>query len=335
MNALTPKVRVVCVGLGRRGRRWVAWAQEAGADVVGVVDASPELLAEAGEALGFGPGRRFASAGEALDALAPEAAIVCTPNHTHATLARELVGKGVHLLIEKPLAEKWEAAKALVRLAKERGVRLAVAQQYRYRSGFPAMRQAIAAGRIGRLTGGLVQFYRWRPAQGMTLPLLLNQAVHHFDVMRFLLGETPASVTAELWDPGWNGADGPTCAEATFHFPCGARIHYSGSYVAKGSQTPFNGLWRLEGSAGQLVLDEEDRVVWRGEGGKETLFASGQGEPRPEVRLCEEFLSAVRGGRESPTSGEDNLKTLAMVFAVEKSAKEGRRVELSELLEGA
>lgn len=332
MSGMAPALRVICVSLGRRGRQWVNWARAAGAEVVGVVDADRELLREVGEALGFGPATRFTSVGEALEALAPDAAIVCTPNHTHAALAVEILGAGVHLLIEKPLAEEWETAKAIVALAGQKGVRLAVAQQYRYRSGFPAMRKAIASGRLGELTGGLIQFFRWRPTQGMPLPLLLNQAVHHLDVMRYLMGETPVSVSAALWDPGWNGADGPTCAEATFCFAGGARIHYSGSYVAKGRQTGFNGLWRLEGSGGQLILDEHERVIFCAGETSETLFVREQGEPRPEVCLCRDFLASVREGKDAPTSGDDNLRTLAMLFATERSAREGRVVHLSELL---
>lgn len=325
-------VRLVCVSLGRRGRQWVGWAREAGAEVVGVVDIDPALLAQVGEALGFPPERRFPSVLDAIEALRPEAVVVCTPNHTHAALAREVLEAGVHLLIEKPLAEDWSEAKAIVQLAKEKGLKLAVAQQYRYRSGFPAMRSAIASGRLGRLTGGLVQFYRWRPTRGMPLPLLLNQAVHHFDVMRFLLDETPEAVVGEIWDPDWNGADGPTCAEATFIFPGGARIHYSGSYVAKGAVTNYNALWRLEGSGGQLLLDQQEQVVFHNGETSETLFAPSHGGPRPEVRLCKDFLTAVRTGGEAPTGGEDNLRTLAMVFALEISAREGRMVRLAELL---
>ena len=291
------QARVVCVSLGHRGRRWVGWARAAGADVVGVVDRQPELLAAVGEELGFGPGRRFTSIGEALDELQPDAAVVCTPNETHASLARQILGAGVHLLIEKPLAEDWAEAKAIVALADDTGRQLAVAQQYRYRSGFPALRQAVVEGRLGLLTAGLVQFYRWRPTKGMKLPLLLNQAVHHFDVMRYLIGADPVSVSAQLWDPPWNGADGPTCTEATFLFPDGVRIHYSGSYVAKGRPTSFNALWRLEGSEGQLVMDGDESVVLHRPDGSETLFVREQGERSPEVRLCRDFLESIHTGQ--------------------------------------
>lgn len=326
------RVRVVCVSLGHRGRQWVEWARAAGAEVVGVVDLLPELLETVGAELGFGSDRRFTSVPAALAALHPDAVIVCTPNETHAALAREVLGAGVHLLVEKPLAEDWDEAVAMVTLAREKGLQLAVAQQYRYRSGFPALKEAIAAGKIGSLTGGLVQFYRWRPTQGMKLPLLLNQAIHHFDVMRFLVGADPTAVTAHLWDPAWNGASGPTCAEATFLFPGDVRVHYSGSYVARGSRTSFNGLWRLEGSKGQLVLDEDENVVLHRDGRAHALFRKEQGERHPEVRLCQDFLRSVESGRPCPTHGEDNLRTLAMVFAVEMSARLGRTVALSELL---
>src|SRR5690606_38131907 len=118
--------------------------------------------------------------------LRAEGAIACTPNATHYEVALECLNAGLHLLIEKPLSEDYAQARDLVHRAERQGVQLAVAHQYRYRAGFSKARQAVLDGRLGELTGGAVEFFRWRPTQGMAQPLLLNQSVHHFDVLRFI-----------------------------------------------------------------------------------------------------------------------------------------------------
>lgn len=326
-------VKVICVGLGSRGQRWVEWAKESGADVIGVVDAHEETLAVKGEDLGFKADRRFTSIGEAAERLKPEAAVVCTPNFAHAAAARDCLENGLHLFIEKPLAEHMDIAKELVESAEQRGLQLSVAQQYRYEPPMKKLREMVQQAKIGKLTNGLVEFYRWRPTNGIQLPLLLNQSVHHFDVIRAIFNSTPVSCTADMWNPEWNGCDGPTVAEATFTFADGNRIHYSGSYVAKGKITPFNALWRLEGSTGQITYDGEAEIILtRADDGQHQLHEIPADRTSSIIAVCRDFLRAVKSGTPSPTSGRDNLETLAMVFAIEKSAAERREVQIAELL---
>lgn len=327
---------LICVGLGRRGRQWIQWARMAGADVLGVVDKSDTLQQEVGDLLGFPAHRRFGSIEEAVKSLRPQAAIVCTPNETHYALAKECLRQNLHLLIEKPLAQTPEEAYKLVATAEQRGLQLAVAQQYRYRGAFPAMQAALNQGRLGTLTGGLVQFYRWRPTVGMRLPILLNQAIHHFDVLRALLGRDPLTCRAEVWDPPWNGCDGPTCVEATFRFDGEIIVHYSGSYVAKGHDTSFDGIWRLEGNLGQLMLNSNGLAVLRPDSDEEeTLYTPRPSSTRPESKLCRDFLEAVETGKPAPTSGKDNLVTLAMAFAALKSAQDRQETSVASILSHA
>lgn len=329
-------VRVINVGLGVRGRRWVEWAKDAGADVVGLVDANPDTLSEQGEALGFPEDKRFTSVAEAVKALQPQAAVVCAPNHVHPILARECLEQGLHLLIEKPMAEDIETAKGIVELAEDRGLQFTVAQQYRYRKPEQALKKLLEMNAIGDLTGGMVQFYRWRPTKGMALPILLNQAIHHFDTMRAVIGSTPVSCMADLWNPDWNDCDGPTVVEATFRWENGARIHYSGSYVARGKVTSFDALWRLEGSKGQIIYDGEHEIrVHQGDDGATTVEQHPYTDRDAVLSLTREFLTAVETGKPTPTNGRDNLDTLAMAFAIDLSSKLRREVTIAEVLEGA
>lgn len=226
----------------------------------------------------------------------------------------------------------WECrAKRLTERAAEAGLHVAIAQQYRYGAPFQRMASLVQT-RLGRLTGGSVEFYRWRPSVGLKLPILLNQGVHQLDCLRFVLGEDPVSCVAELWNPEWNECDGPTLAEATFRFPSGARVHYSGNYAAKGKVTSFDGLWRFEGEHGQVTYDGHDRVALNVGADQSEEFVARDERAMAQVELCKDFLRAVAGGPPPPTSAGDNLKTLAMVFAIEMSSNLKREVTLEEVL---
>ncbi len=326
-------MRIVCLGLGNRGKQWVRWAEQAGADVVGVVDLHRPTLDAVGEELGIPPARRFTSLAEAVKATEAPAVVACAPNAAHAAIINDCLELGVHVLIEKPFTEDLATAIELTRRAEEAGVHVVIAQQYRYGATFRHMAHLVQS-RLGRITGGSVEFYRWRPSVGLKLPILLNQGVHQFDCLRYVLGEDPESCAAELWNPDWNDCDGPTVAEAIFRFPSGARVHYSGNYAAKGKVTSFDGVWRFEGENGQVTYDGVERVVLS-EGSEESdvfVEPSGRGRATAQVDLCKDFLKALAGGPPPPTRAQDNLKTLAMVFAIEMSSRLRREVSLDEVL---
>lgn len=326
-------VQVISLGLGARGRHWVQWARSAGAEVVAVVDVHEPTLHEVGERLGFAPAQRFTSLADAVRATGCRVVIACAPNHVHEAIVADCLRLGCSVLIEKPFTEDLASAKRLTEEAAQKGLHVVIAQQYRYGPAFGRMRELVRE-RLGAPTGGLVEFYRWRPTQGMKLPLLLNQAVHQFDCIRYVMDADPVSCRAELWNPGWNPCDGPTVAEATFRFASGARIHFSGSYVARGRVTNYNGLWRIEGERGQVTYDGDERVEFRAGSEVEVFTEKSPSDAYRQVALCRDFLAAVLGGPPAPTRAEDNLKTLAMVFMIEASSRLGREVTLDEVLDG-
>jgi len=103
-----------------------------------------------------------------------------------------------------------------------------------------------------------------------------------------------------------------------------------------GKQSPWNGEWRIEGPEGSLTWEEEHLFYTREHPSDRRRREEIPLDELPltgQDALLAEFVAAVREGREPECSGRDNLKSLALVFAAIQSAKEGRSVELAELLE--
>ncbi|KAK5632725.1 hypothetical protein RRF57_008439 [Xylaria bambusicola] len=100
------------------------------AALLAVVDDAPsasDLAAQLAPGVPF-----YQSVAEMLSTTVPNAAIVCTPNAYHVTVGLELADAGVHLLVEKPLAETEAAARRLVDRAREKGVKLLVGHHRRF-----------------------------------------------------------------------------------------------------------------------------------------------------------------------------------------------------------
>ena len=328
-------MKAICISAGSQGRRWVGWAREAGVDVAGLVDLDRAKLDEAGEELGIPPEARFESIAQAAQTTAAPFAIATTQSPAHASVATEVLNAGLHLQIEKPLAESMDDARRVVALAEAKGLVLAVNQQYRFESPVRTLRDAIRGGAIGEPALVALQFFRKRPTQGLALPLMLNQLIHQLDAARFLLGRDPVSVMAHSWNPPWNACDGPTMLEATYLMEGDVMFHASGAYCARGRVTPYSGVWRIEGSEGQLTYsgDRDDARIRRtsSPAGEELTVPIPAADAGSTALLCRDVMAAIREGRDPETVGRDNLKSLAMVFAAQRSSDTGREVEISEV----
>ncbi len=329
-------VRGICVGMGRRGRSWYRWAQKAGLEIVGVVDVNRAILDEGCDELGIPESMRFENIGKAVEATGADVATVCAANPDHTVCLEQCLDAGVHVIIEKPMVETLDDAKKILLKAEANGLKVAVAQNYRYSAGMLTMREAIQKGEIGKVVSVSVTFHRWRPTQGLYLPLMMNQSIHHFDGIRWVLDADPEWCFAKNFNPDWNDCDGPTVLEAIYGFSNGVLVTYSGSYIAQGRNTPYSGLWRIEGSTGQLEFagDSNNNPV---------LLSRRDPEEQKELplliseldgpaKVCKEFLLSLKEGKLAPTDSTDNIKSIAMCWAADVSSKENRVVRFEELI---
>jgi predicted dehydrogenase len=159
----------------------------------------------------------------------------------------------------------------------------------------------------------------------------MDMSIHHFDLMRFVLGQEPVSVYCHTWNPAWSNFAEPPAGVATITFDGGAVVSYAGSWVSTGAPTSWAGTWQIE-CAGGLV-----HWTSRGDGGPEadTLTLRPHGKrarrvPLPPLPYADRagalaaFVAAVRDGAEPPASGRDNLHSLALMFAAIDSAASGQ-----------
>jgi predicted dehydrogenase len=130
----------------------------------------------------------------------PDAAIVCTPNHTHVPLSSQLAEAGIHILCEKPISTDVETGASLIATAQKHNVKLLIGHHRRFNPYMLTTKHLLTTGAIGAITAvsGLwallkpapyftgSQAWRSRKSSGGG-PILLN-FIHEIDLMHYLFG---------------------------------------------------------------------------------------------------------------------------------------------------
>lgn len=335
-------MRVLLVGMGGWGRFWArrALPQVPEIELVGCVDSDPRAL----EAADVPPDRRFTSLDRALAATDPDAVLVVTTLAAHVPTVRTALEAGKHVLVEKPFAPSMTEARALVDLADERGRILMVSQNYRF---FPAVRavvELVRSGELGRPHAVEIDF-RFRSVVGrpgdrvghriLAQPLLMDMSIHHFDLLRLVLGRDATWISCQAWNEPWSGFDGPPTAIAAIRFG-DLTVSYRGTWLTWGENTPWAGEWRMTFERGEvrwtsrnlMADDSAERVVVRDGGGEERRLALPALPLIDQAGSVAELLDAVRSGRQPESSGRENLGSLALALAAVESAQRGEPVAL-------
>lgn len=334
-------MRIVQVGVGKMGRAWLrAFATSDDADLAGIVEPVAANREWAMAEYGLTPEQCFDSVDAALAAPGWDAAVVVTPPPSHRPLAEQLLRAGKHVLLEKPLATTIADARALVGIAEETGRTLMVAQNYRYHDAFATIRPLVASGRIGTVRAVNIQFHKdARTIFGegdfrysMEHVLLIDMSIHHFDMVRAMLGTNPERVYAQTWHVPEGVFQHDAAASVLITMDDGALISYMGNWAAFGRETSWNGDWEIVGDRG--------RVVWAGGDSTEAEVTVHLWDEEPEnvpvvslakggqLGLLESFAQAVASGTQPETSAADNIHSLGIVFGAVESAQTGQVVEL-------
>jgi predicted dehydrogenase len=327
----------VVVGAGSISRAWFPPLAAEKVEVAGVVDL--KIAAAEDKIRQFGLDcPKSTDLAATLRKARPDFVVDLTVPEAHCAVTCQALRAGCHVIGEKPMASSMTEARRMV-LAAERARRLyMVSQSRRWDPNHDVVRRAVAAGRIGNLTTVNCDFYIGAHFGGfrdrMPSPLILDMAIHQFDLARFMTGADPVAVYAKEFNPRGSWYRGDAAASCIFEMTGGVVFTYRGSWCAEGCPTSWNGDWRLIGDRGTLLQEHDRPAVIE-------VAAPGRQFQRPVKRLkapparlkhagmhgaLREMLAFLRTGRTPQTECHDNIKSLAMVFAAIESSNKARRV---------
>lgn len=257
-----------------------------------------------------------------------EIAAVCTPSNIRLSAVRELCAAGKHLHVEKPMAEGLEEARAIVALAGDAGVLLAVDQNFRDHFAFGLARSAIRAGRIGRVIGIEHRELLFREVAGWRAEsrhhALSVMGIHWLDGFRYLLDLDADWLVATTWRSPSVTASGET--DAIVHLRFGAvGVNYVQSFSSRVERVETIVL----GERGTLALGYGGLEIADADGVEMIDNPCGSDKPMSAYRSLERLLEAIETGSEPTNSGADNLKTLSLLEAAYRSGESGQLVRLT------
>lgn len=312
-------------------------------EIVAIVDIADEPLEEAGAQLGVPPERRFKDLTEAIKSVKADVVLTVTPPAVHVKHAELAFRNGLHLITEKPIGASLDDGKRMVTLARDTGKILMVAQNYRYSRAMQTLARLVREQPLGPLGHGHIDFYipgdfRGTFRETMEYPLLVDMAVHHFDLIRFITGRNILKVTAQTFHPEWSWYQYHPGLKALLELDGGMPFSYSGDWSGRGHCTTWNGAWRLQCAEGSIEYTHDDKIICT----RSTFWHNDQKAeeiPLDEVpsdgqrALLDRFVEAWRTNSSPETNGSDNLWTFGAVSAGVLSAKEGRSVHVRELVD--
>ena len=273
---------------------------------------------------------------------------VCVPSGLHAEIGARAAAAGKHVVVEKPIDVTLAAADRLIDACRSGGVALSVISQHRFDPSVRRLREAIAAGRLGRLILGdaFVKWYRspayyrsagWRATWSLDGGgALMNQGIHSVDLLLWLLGPVE-SVLARTATAAHEVAV-EDVATALIRFSSGA------SGVIEVTTAAFPGFAeRIEvsGTRGSVVLEAGEIIAWRladelgdpGPYGVVTRLAASSTDAPTEshdghAAQLHDVLDAIEHDREPAVTGEDGRRALEVVLATYESARTAAEVRL-------
>jgi len=322
-------------------------------EVVAAADTSATALENARRHLGLQEGRCYTDVERAFDESGANACAIVVPPAFHEQMVDLALAHGMHILSEKPIADTMEASLRIARKVRLAGVKMGVTMTHRFCQDKTTLREVVLSGRYGpldyavlRLTTDCRQFGSiGRFRHEMQYPLLIEGAVHHLDLLEAMAGAPCETIYAETWNPAWGEFAGGSQAHVLMRFANGSRAMYEAAFSNAVGLSPWCDEYvRAECEAGTLVLDHQRLEVLQYDPPRRGGSArEGQGAVLPlleqpkwgNVWLIEKFCRWLEGGEAMETNVEDNLRSMALVFAAIESSRGGAAVKVQDCFERA
>lgn len=274
---------------------------------------------------------------------------ILTPSGLHPQHTVDVVRKyKKHVIVEKPMALRLSDADEMIRACDENGVRLFVVKQNRYNLPVVKVREALEAGKFGKMVMGTVRvrwardqaYYdqdEWRGTWELDGGVITNQASHHIDLLEWMLGE-PVSVMAKT-ETYLADIEADDTAAAIIKFRSGAL----GIVEATTAVRPINleGSLSLMGEKGSVVIggfavnkmetwrftdcqdDECEAIEQKFAEMPDNVYGFGH------KRYIENVIDCILNNKRALVDGIEGRKSIELINAMYESAETGKEVFLS------
>jgi len=338
------RIRFALVGCGRIAKNHFGAMHQHrdNVELVGVCDNNPQRLEQAVSTTGAAG---FGNLSGMLAETGPDIVVIAAPSGLHPEQTIEIAASGCHVMTEKPMATRWEDGKRMVQACDAAGVRLFVVKQNRRNATLRLLKRAVDKKRFGRIYMVTINVFwtrpqsyydsdAWRGTWEFDGGAFMNQASHYVDLLDWLIGpvESVQAFTGtlarniEVEDSGvalvrWRSGAMGSVNVTMLTYP----KNLEGSITIIGEK----GTVRMGGVAVNEIqhwefadADPDDELVK--DASYQTTSVYGFGHPL----YYDNVIKVLRGDAEPDTDGREGLRSLEVLIAMYRAARDGRRISL-------
>jgi len=322
-----------------------------GAKVVALFDAAPQYAEKLAKSIG--DCAVYTDYKEFLKHPGLDIVNICTPSGAHMDAAVGAAKAGKHVVVEKPLEITLRRCDKIIDACDKNNVKLATILPSRFSPANMALKEAIDAGRFGKLTLGDTYVKWWRSQDYYdsggwrgTWKLdgggaYMNQAIHNVDLLYWFMGDV-AEVSGITDTLAHERIEVEDTGVATVRFRNGALG------VIEATTSAYPGLLKkteIHGTTGTVIVEQDDVLLWdfaksnRKDASIRKKFAQkvggtgGAADPSAisysgHLAQLKDFIKAINTGGTPVVDGREGRKSVEIILAIYKSSASGRRVEL-------
>lgn len=342
-------MRYALIGCGRVAPNHVTAYKANELEIVGLCDLDTEKAKAFREEMNIPEETPvYADSLELMDREKPELVAIATSSGDHAKIAVEAIRRGIHVIIEKPVALSMKDADAIIAEAEKYQVKVCVNHQNRFNPTIRKIREAVEEGKLGKLThaSAAIRWFRgesyykqaaWRGTWKEDGGALMNQCIHDIDLMIWMLGGEPDEVFGYVANNTHPYIEAEDLGMAVVHFKngCIGKIEGSTSVYKNGLEETLT-VFGEKGTvrAGGMSVNHMD--VWNVEGEEERLAAlQKECNEDPEnvygnghTPLYRDMIGAITEDRDPLVSAKEGKKALEVILAIYKASRTHQSVQL-------
>lgn len=343
-------MKYALIGCGRISTNHMKAAVNNELNIVGVCDILSERMEEILEKHGLEKDEtihRYTDYKELLEKEQPTFVSIATESGNHAEIALYCIEKGVHVIIEKPMAMSINDANKIINLAEEKNVKVSACHQNRFNVAVQELRRAVEAGRFGKISHGSIHvrwnrnkgYYdqaTWRGTWAQDGGALMNQCIHGIDLLRWMMGDEVEEVYGATRQQFHDYLEAEDVGMAVVKFKNGAIGTIEGTtnvYPKNLEETLYifgeNGTVKIGGTSTNNIdvwdfVDETDEDAKNKGLAEATSNVYGNGH----TSLFADVIDAIENDRKPYVDAAAGRNALEMILAIYKSQKTGLPVKL-------
>jgi UDP-N-acetylglucosamine 3-dehydrogenase len=296
-----PPFRVGVVGVGVMGSNHARVISELpGVELAGIADIDRHQARNVGRSLGC---RAFENV-EALLDCGIDAATIAAPTHLHHDLALTCIRRGVHVLIEKPIASTAEEGRSLIAAARRAHLTLMVGHVERFNPAVQAIKETLRGEEILSIAITRVGPF---PPRMSNVGVVIDLAVHDIDLIRWFTDSEIVEMQPQLSSAV---AEREDIALLQFRTASGVLAHINTNWLTPFKARTAHVATRKKYVMGDLLTRQVTECFGFKPDGSYSMRHLSVGYAEPLRTELQAFIDAVRGGTTPAVSGEEGVASL-------------------------